>query len=1238
MAKKGTIGAKIVLEGEAQYRQSLKNIKAAQAELRSELKLSQSQFKGNANSMQALTAKQSVLSRQIEQSGKKVDVYTTAVEKTTKKQEEAKRILDELKASQNASDEEIQKAQKDYDNITAKLSQYQTGLNYAEAELNEFKAELSKTEGYMGEASRSMDGCATSIDEFGNELKDTEGDVTRFGDVMKANIASEAVISSIRTLVNGIKDIATAAIETGMQFESSMDKVAALSGATGKDLDALTEKAKDMGANTMFSASEAADAFGYMALAGWKTGEMLEGIEPILSLAAAANMDLATTSDIVTDYLTAFGLSASDAADFSDKLAYAMANSNTNVEQLGEAYKNCASTANSLGYSVDDVTAVLMTMANAGIKGGEAGTGLSSIMTRLATNTKGCADTLEEMGVKVYDAEGNMNSLSSILDGLSGAWVNLSQEEQASLAKTIAGVQQFSKFQTIMAGVSESAKEGGSSFYDYSEALSDCTGTAKAMADTMQDNLQGKLTILESTLDALKVTAYEAFDDSLKDGVDGATRALSRLNRSIQSGKLSVSFAKMSDALGDFIKRSVELGEKGLPVVVDGLAWILDNSGLIIAGIGGIVAAQAAMGIAQGINAAVTAWKAFKTANEGATIAQWLLNEAMLANPAGAVVAGITALSAALGGLIYYASTYKEEANEETKALQKLNEETKESNEATREGIKARADAKKNLEAEAEVSMDLVDRLDELQKKTNLTTAEQQEMASIVGQLNTIYPDLNISLDKNGKIVGSTTDEIRKQIKATLDLMKVKAAEGDMAAIATEIYEKEKLLSKSKTELAAKEEAFQKQTGMTVDQWNEYVASIGNGYAAIGMMNSATGQFATEINGMRGTVAQTEGELDALNGEYQAAYNYVTANTSAVSESDEAYKGLEGTLGDTAKAYKGLSAEVQTEMTNLADAVEKSVESSTNAFEKFDKGTKISKKDLIKNLTSQIKGVTDWSKNMQILAKRGVSSGLLEELAKLGPEGSNYVSAFVKMTDEELAGYDSKFQEYLALPSSTGKEIAGSYGDAAKESMGAIETGITEGGENVVKAADNTIARIQGRFEFGLAPSVFKVYGANVSQGIALGINGDPSAPTAARNLARRIQVAFTNELGIHSPSRVFAQFGKYTIEGYVDGIKKNSVDVTKATKRLGSDAIKGIQNELVGSELALSASPLSIDVTHNAGSNNDIVRALGALGNIVKTSNVNNYSINGITYDDGSNIANAIGQLIHAAKVERRM
>ena len=305
-----------------------------------------------------------------------------------------------------------------------------------------------------------------------------------------------------------------------------------------------------------------------MALAGWKTEEMVEGLPGILNLAAASNMDLAEASDIVTDYLTAFGKSADYAEQFADKMAYTMANANTNTEMLGEAYKNCAATAASMGYSIEETTAVLATMSNAGIKGGEAGTALNAIMTRLATDTKSCASILEAYGVQIYDAQGNMQSLSSILEGVSNAWGGLTDQEQASLAKIIAGTNHYSALQTIMSGLSDEMKASGKSFTDYAQALTECDGAASEMAKTMTDNLSDDLKMLNSAYEELGLTIYDSANLPLREAVQIVTNDVLPSLTDIVNGVEGAN-EKLGGALADLVTSLLKSVVDMLPAVVD---------------------------------------------------------------------------------------------------------------------------------------------------------------------------------------------------------------------------------------------------------------------------------------------------------------------------------------------------------------------------------------------------------------------------------------------------------------------------------------------------------------------------------------------------------------------------------------------------------------------------------------------------------------------------------------------
>nr|DAE22767.1 MAG TPA: minor tail protein [Siphoviridae sp. ct2hZ16] len=301
-----------------------------------------------------------------------------------------------------------------------------------------------------------------------------------------------------------------------------MSNVAAISGATGEQLEQLTELAKEMGATTKFSASEAAEGYQYMAMAGWKTQDMLNGLPGIMNLAAASGENLGTVSDIVTDALTAMGLSAEDSAHFANVLAAASSNSNTNVSMMGETFKYAAPLAGSLGYNIEDLAQAIGLMANSGIKGSQAGTSLRSILTRLASPPKDCAEAMEEYGIAMTNSDGSMRSLMEVMENMRDSLGNLDAQQQAAAASAIGGQEAMSGLLAIvnaseddfgkLAAAIDSAEENG--------------GSAANMAKTMQDNLQGSLTILKSALEGVGIAAFEKFQEPLKNAVDKVAEAV----------------------------------------------------------------------------------------------------------------------------------------------------------------------------------------------------------------------------------------------------------------------------------------------------------------------------------------------------------------------------------------------------------------------------------------------------------------------------------------------------------------------------------------------------------------------------------------------------------------------------------------------------------------------------------------------------------------------------------------
>lgn len=556
--------------------------------------------------------------------------------------------------------------------------------------LSQLRTEQASLRNLISETSRTL----TENNEQWTVLKGT-----------LANLAS----ATLQKLASGLKNVVSDVIRTGEEFTTAISKVGAISGATADELKQLEDAARLYGSTTMFSAKESADALQYMALAGWNAQQAIDALPSVLSLAASSGMDLGRASDIVTDYITAFGLSVDDAARFVDIMSYAMSHSNTTTEMLGEAYKNCAATAHSMGITVEEVTAALMTMANAGVKGGEAGTTLNTLMTRLATNTKGCADELKEYGVAIYDAQGNMNSLSDILSGMIGAWSRLTQEQQANLSKVIAGTNQYSGFQTIMQGMSDNAKAAGMSFEDYTKALEDCNGTASQMSKTMTDNLTGDIKSMQSALDELKLKIFEDAEQPLRSLVQTVT-------------KTAVPAAE------EIIKHL----DKILPVIVAcGTAMATVKLNLAIGSV---------------ISQAVSALKKLKAATEGATAATAALSTEMKALSSSNVIGLVLTAIVSVGSALLTAAAANAELTKEfVDATPKLDAYIKKQKEMA-EGYQNSRDAALEERAALELT---IDDYWELSQKADLTTDEKQRLTT--------------ATEKLASKLGLTTQELEQQ-------------------------------------------------------------------------------------------------------------------------------------------------------------------------------------------------------------------------------------------------------------------------------------------------------------------------------------------------------------------------------------------------------------------------------------------------------------------------------------------
>lgn len=430
-----------------------------------------------------------------------------------------------------------------------------------------------------------------------DQLSKDEGLMSTFTGKMGSALGTAAKVgaATIGAMSAATVGFTKTAVDAGKRFDASMSGVGAISGSTGEDLERLRTKALEMGESTKFSASEAADAMQYMAMAGWKTEDMLGGIAGVMNLAAASGEDLATTSDIVTDALTAFGLTAKDSSDFADVLAAASSNANTNVSLMGETFKYVAPIAGSLKIDYRDMAESIGLVANAGIKGSQAGTSLRSILTRLSTDAGASKNKLgalgimtEELGVAFYDDEGKVRDFSDVLDEARVAWDKLDPKKATEFAKQIAGQEGMSAWLAMMNAAPQDIEKLRGAIVGASEEMDGFDGAAAKMADTMEQNLQGAMTSFGSAMEGLQISISDKVSPILSQFVNLGTEAVRGMSAAFREKGLEGLVDAIQEPLSKAIGKITELLPTIIGVGID-LAGalgkgILDNSGQIISG------------------------------------------------------------------------------------------------------------------------------------------------------------------------------------------------------------------------------------------------------------------------------------------------------------------------------------------------------------------------------------------------------------------------------------------------------------------------------------------------------------------------------------------------------------------------------------------------------------------------------------------------------------------------------
>lgn len=1024
------IGPRIKIDGEKEYRQQLNSIITQTKTLNAQARQMESAWGKDTSAKQKAAQQTQMLTKQIEAQRQKVQL----------------------------NNQMLQQAAAKYGENDARTQKWAQAVANATTELNRLEAELRQVP-------NSMQLMGQRMQEVGQKVQTVGKTMTSIGSTLT------------RTVTAPIVAMGTAAVKVTADFDSAMSQVSAVSGATGADFDALRAKAREMGASTKFSATEAAQAMNYMAMAGWKTEDMLNGISGVMDLAAASGEDLATTSDIVTDSLTAFGKTAADSGKLADIMAAASSNANTNVSMMGETFKYAAPVAGALGFTMEDTALATGLMANAGIKASQAGTALRTGLTNLVKPTDQMKDAMNKYGIKVTNANGTMKSFRDIMKDLRKRLGGLNEAEQAAAAGAIFGKNAMSGWLAVI-------NASDSDFEKLTTAIDNSDGTAKRMAETMQDNLAGQLTILKSQVQELGISFGDILVPKVRKAVEWLQNTVDKFNSMDEATKESiVKMAALAAAIGPVLV----VGGK----ITTGVGKVIEVSGKLvetIGTVGGVMSALPIVATVGGIAALVGGLAALTVKFGENDTAQALFNSDL-------------------------ASTMSS-AESVTSSLQKTTGSIQSMNEANDASLA-------KTEAAATLAGNYADELIALSNNSNRTATEQARMQALVSALNGLYPGLALSIDETTGKLNMSTTELRKNIKAMQDQARAMAYQ--------KIYEKEldKLVELQEKVVEAEQKKAQvmeqsaeaenrqaqvlaevqkEQDALTTATENYNKALQGGSqekvtaaYEAMQAAQEAVNDGLVTINGelvnastaMQGyasaqadadtqtrEMAQAITEANTASAELESEMAIVqqkamdlgatfgdTGTTS--SEAAGSVDNLSAALGeagdaasDSAGAITDANAEVAQSYDDVWSEAYKSVNDQKGLFQELKQDADVSLQSMAQALQSQTQAYNNWSENVNAVTSDSRYQtdmnfrAMADSIMNMGIDGAQYLQEFTtaaQTNDTALAGILADFGNNQEAKIAYATSMA-EFKTATDEAVSSIQTGFEEAAPNVTKS------------------------------------------------------------------------------------------------------------------------------------------------------------------------------------------
>lgn len=812
------------------------------------------------------------------------------------------------------------------------------------------------------------------IKELQAEQEKAADSADRFGDqTAKAldAIASSEVTSAVVDSLGKIKDAFVECIDIAGNFEEAMSTVEALSGASAQEMAALAEEAKDLGATTKFTAKEAGDAMGYMAMAGWDASDMLQGMDGVMQLAAASGEDLAMVSDIVTDSLSAFGLTAKDTAHFSDVLAAAATNSNTNVAIMGETFKMSASVAGALGYSIEDVAVAMGLMANSGVKGSIAGTALRNTFNGLLEGVTLTGAAFGEYEYSAIKADGTMKGFGSTIDELRGYFEQMTEAERVANAQAIAGQRGYNGLLAILNATD-------ADYASLTNSINNCTGAAQRMANVKLDNMNGQLTLMKSAWDALKTTIGEQFIPEMRGLYEIGTDVFSVVNEFIKANPGLVKGIAAGAIVIGSVTAAVTAYTAATKLAVAATA-LVPGAGQImaitaaVAGVVGVVTALATAAddgvpsVKELTTAAREMGEAMDEAN--ATFEENASQALATAELAGVYIGKLKEIEAATGGNVQQNQEYQNTLALLLRTMPELSD-----------SISQTTDQYGRVTYTLETSTDALMANAEAWKKNAEAQAYQEYLNSLYDEYNAVMLE---AAENSIKLTQAQTklETAEKNWDAALVRMNELSEEAceNGTALTGEYYQLEDSIRVYRDEMYEAERTIEN-LNKAIDEDAEAVA------AAEAEINSAQ-EAVNQLTGATEEQAAAEAEAAAQTQELQGVIEDITSQVAALAEAyNEAYGAALDSISGQYALWDEAAAVVETSAGSINSALE-----------------------------SQITYWQDYNANLQSLTDRAADIDGLSEVIASFADGSkdsvNAVAGMANATDEELAAMVSNWQE-----------------------------------------------------------------------------------------------------------------------------------------------------------------------------------------------------------------------------------